>query len=88
MHFEKPENYTIRKPAMDINPVIGSGFDVSRGSFQGDSHGSYVSADAAGNDHPFYNVDHNTMMVCLNECIILKFMIPGYEESFSSTSKG
>ena len=49
---------------MEVNPAVGSGFDATRGSFQGDLAEVVLSPDDASNDHPFHNVDHNTMMVC------------------------
>ncbi len=48
----------------EVNAAIGSGFNFSRGSFDGDaSHvPAFLNDDNA--DHPFHNVDYNTMMVC------------------------
>jgi len=48
---------------MEVNAAIGSGFDATRGTFQGDSQPATVVDTDHGNDHPFHNVDFNTMMV-------------------------
>lgn len=49
---------------LETNPVIGSGFDTARGTFAGDTQISGYHGLDNGQDHPFYNVDQNTMMVC------------------------
>ena len=68
--FREPKSCTCRGKNlkfMEVNPAIGSGFDATRGTFHGDQ-GSASSPDIDhGNDHPFHNVDYNTMMVCCFE---------------------
>lgn len=58
-----------------VNPIIGSGFDESRGTFGGDprsiSQSSYQNLDLAS-DHPFHNVDHNTMMAMKKALVVLQ----------------
>lgn len=59
-----------------VNPVIGSGFDESRGSFAGDYRSSSQSVhhnfETESNDHPFHNVDHNTMMAMRKALVVLQ----------------
>ncbi len=72
---------------MEVNPAIGSGFDASRGTFQGDQ-GSASSPDIDhGNDHPFHNVDYNTMMVCSNELFIWNYIQLGDEKGSCGIAK-
>lgn len=54
-----------------VNPVIGSGFDPSRGTFDGDVEriGGLLMDDASSN--PFHNVDYNTMMVSIFDPILV-----------------
>jgi hypothetical protein len=71
---------TGKNPFMEVNPAIGSGFDASRGTFHGDqTSGSSPDFDH-GNDHPFHNVDYNTMMVCFTWADIPFYGSPGYEK--------
>ena len=73
---------------MEVNPVIGSGFDASRGTFQGD-HATSTSPEIIDhvNDHPFHNVDYNTMMVSLTGLSIPKMYL-GHEKSPGGSSEG
>jgi len=58
-----------------VNPIIGSGFDESRGTFSGDaqsvSQSSFREVDGC-QDHPFHNVDHNTMMAMKKALVVLQ----------------
>ena len=59
---------------VDVNPVIGSGFDDKRNTFAGDTQSSRYYYEDSGLDHPFHNVDHNTMMVCVINFVFLDFL--------------
>ena len=74
-----------KSDVMEVNPVIGSGFDSSRGTFQGDQVSSMSPDIDHGNDHPFHNVDYNTMMVCLSVVYIPTMYSLGNEKSSRST---
>ena len=60
----------------DVNPAIGSGFNVARGTFSGDSRPSSAASSVAsndiGSDHPFHNVDHHTMMAMKKALVVLQ----------------
>ena len=59
----------------DVNPAIGSGFNASRGTFAGDESSSATSSHSAsdmGSDHPFHNVDHNTMVAMKKALVVLQ----------------
>ena len=70
-----PENNRRNFHMMEVNPAIGSGFDATRGTFSGDSRSSSVTnqfAHDTGADHPFHNVDHNTMMAMKKALVVLQ----------------
>ena len=59
----------------DVNPAIGSGFNASRGTFAGDESSSATSSHSTselGSDHPFHNVDHNTMVAMKKALVVLQ----------------
>ncbi len=59
----------------DVNPAIGSGFDASRGTFAGDDSSSAEGTNTASgisHDHPFHNVDHNTMVAMKKALVVLQ----------------
>lgn len=58
-----------------INPAIGSGFDAARGTFAGDESSSGTGSNNVsdvGSDHPFHNVDHNTMVAMKKALVVLQ----------------
>ena len=61
---------------VEVNPAIGSGFNIARGTFGGDNApSSTVSSGASqdvGADHPFHNVDHHTMMAMKKALVVLQ----------------
>lgn len=65
----------LRKSMVDVNPAIGSGFNSARGTFAGDDSSSGPSSHSAsevGSDHPFHNVDHNTMVAMKKALVVLQ----------------
>lgn len=79
----------IKNPtSMEVNPAIGSGFDASRGTFQGDQVTSPSPEVDHVNDHPFHNVDYNTMMVRPTIKLIPIMYYLGHEKGPGGSSEG
>lgn len=60
---------------VDVNPAIGSGFNSARGTFGGDDSSSVPSSHGvseSASDHPFHNVDHNTMLAMKKALVVLQ----------------
>jgi protein-tyrosine phosphatase len=60
---------------VDVNPAIGSGFNADRGTFAGDDSSSGTSSHSVSGgsaDHPFHNVDHNTMVAMKKALVVLQ----------------
>jgi protein-tyrosine phosphatase len=62
-------------PMAGTNAAIGSGFDENTGTFSGDSRSSSLPRSAIHEpitDHPFHNVDQNTMMAMKKALVVLQ----------------